>query len=436
MNIIIVPRTAPRPSSHRAPPMRVRPLPSLSVASLALLTSVSGRAAAAEEPPRWLKCARHVGRCEFAEAHEALEELGVVFAFSVTTVWQANHKGGIRSSPHGKGTGSWDIGLELDTARLGLWDGGKFCLHLEGSSGQGVDPRYVGSLFGVNTDADTTAGRRLQCSELWYEHDLADGLLALRIGKMDATTDFDTNAFANDECHQFLNAALVNNPTIPFPDYALGAQAIVRPGAGLSFAVGAWDANAEGAKWGRQTLFGGRAEWFLAAEASLETKLWRPGGGELPGAVRLGVWHTTQRFERLDTGETERGASGLCASLDQVVYKEKAEAGDSQGLGLFFRYGYAPQRFSELQHFGSFGAQYQGLLPGRDDDVLGIGLACGRLGGPSRQGARYDGEGVAECYYRIALAKRASVTLDAQYVRHPGAGPSSFVPGLRVHVQF
>lgn len=407
------------------------------LALLALL-GVGHRVASASEVPRgWLRCARHVGLCEFAEAHEALGRMGVVFAFSVSAVWQANHRGGIRSRPEGKPAGSWDIGVELDTAKLRLWDGGKFCIHAEGSSGSGIDPRYVGSLLGVNADADSTDGRRLQCSELWYEHEFADGFLAFRIGKMDATMDLDTNAFANDECHQFLNGALVNNPTIPFPDYALGAHAIVRPGGGFSFAVGAWDAKAEGAKCGRHTLFGGRAEWFMAAEAGLETKLPRPGGGELPGAVRLGVWHTTQRFERLDTGETARGASGVYAGLDQMVYKEKAEAEDSQGLGLFFRCGHAPQRYSEVEHFWSVGAQYQGLLPGRDDDVLGLGFACGRLGAPSRRDARYDGEAVAECYYRIALAKWASVTLDVQGVRHPGAAEaSSLVPGLRVHVEF
>jgi len=120
-----------------------------------------------------------------------------------------------------------------------------------------------------------------------------------------------------------------------------------------------------------------------------------------------------------------------------MVYKEKADAEDAQGLGLFFRCGHAPQRFSEVEHFWSAGAQYQGLVPGRDDDVLGLGLACGRLGGPSRREARYGGEAVAECYYRVAVTKWAFVTFDAQYVRHAGADEwSSVVPGLRVHVEF
>lgn len=414
--------------------MSVRP----AILSLLALVSVGHIAAsAAEESRGWLKCARHMGRCEFADAHEALEEMGIVFTFSVTTAWQANHKGGIKSHPQGRFTGSWDIGFELDTAKLGLWGGGKLCVHAEGSSGVGIDPRYVGSLSGVNGDADSADGRRLQCSELWYEHEVAESLLSFRIGKMDATTDLDTNAFANDECHQFLNGALVNNPTIPFPDYALGAQAIVRPGNGWSFALGAWDANAQGNEWGRHTLLGGRPEWFVAAEVGLDTKLPRPGGGELPGSVRLGAWHSTQRFERLDTGEKARGASGLYASLDQMVYKEQAEAGDAQGVGLFFRCGHAPERFSELKCFWSLGAQYQGLVPGRDDDVLGLGFACGRLGSPSRRDARRSGEAVAECYYKVALAQWAALTLDLQCVRHPGAtGASCVVPGLRFHMEF
>jgi porin len=403
----------------------------------ALLSSCTGILLAAEQESGWFKCARHVQKGELASAHETLKEMGVEFAFSFAGVWQANHEGGIRSHPRGRTSASWDAALRLDAEKLGLWQGGSFFAHLEGSKGRGIDEPFVGSLFGVNADADTTAGRRLQFSEYWYEQSFADGVVALRFGKMDATTDFDTNAFANDECHQFLNGALVNNPTIPFPDYGLGAQAIVRPGGGFYFAAGGWDANAKGWASGRDTLLGGRAEFFLAAEAGLEAALPGAKGARLPGTYRLGVWRDTRRYEALGGGDAERGESGWYLSFEQMVHKEAVDAEDGQGLGLFFRYGRAAERLSPVRHFWGLGAQYQGLLPGRDDDVLGIGLAAGCLGSPARREVPHRGEAVCECYYAIALRKGVALTLDLQYVRHPGAAsPSSLVPGIRLHMEF
>jgi len=383
------------------------------------------------------RCLEHAQRGELADAHDALAEAGIEFGFGFTGAWQANHLGGTRRRPRGRFTGSWDIETRLDTAKLGLWQGGAFFVHLEGSEGAGIDGPFVGSLFGTNADADSTGGRRLQFSEYWYEHTLADGLVTFRIGKMDATADFDNNAFANDECHQFLNGALVNNPTIPFPDYALGAQLFVRPPGRFYFAVGAWDANANGWQSGRDTLLGGRHDLFVACEAGVETSLPGPNGAALPGTYRVGAWYDGRRYEVVGDGDRETGAAGLYLSLDQMVYKESPDEDDSQGLGLFARLGRAPERFSEVEWFWSLGCQYQGLVPGRDDDLLGFGLASGRLGSPARDGARHAAETVCECYYRLMLREGVEVTADIQYVRHPGADAAScLVPGLRVHVEF
>jgi len=374
---------------------------------------------------------------DWAGARTRLEERGVELALGLTAVWQASHWGGIRSRPEGKFATSWDVELTLDTHKLGLWEGGTLLVHLEGSKGTGIDERYVGSYFGVNGDAASTAGHRLQFSEYWYEHVFADGLVAVRLGKMDATRDFDTNAYANDEVTQFLNSALVNNPTVPFPDYGLGAQVIVRPLRGFYFAAGAWDANAEGWTSGRKTALRSDSDWFVAAEAGLEIGV--PAGDEarLPGTYRLGVWHDPRRYERISDGRPAKGASGWYLSFDQMVYRESSDPQDTQGLGLFARYGHAPDDHSEIEHFWSAGCQYQGLIPGRDNDVLGFGFAQGRLGQPARRGTRYGEETVVECYYGIAIGAGAALTLGLQYVRHPGAsGDSCLVPGIRLQIDF
>ncbi|MFW6108577.1 MAG: carbohydrate porin [bacterium] len=383
-------------------------------------------------PSSWLGWQRATG--DWGGARSRLEDRGVEVGFGVTTVWQASHRGGIHSHPRGKWSTSWDAELGLDTERLRLWPGGTFFAHWEGSEQVGIDERFVGSMLGVNADAAATGERWSQFSEYWYEQALAGGLLALRLGKQDATNDFDTNAFANDEATQFLNGALVNNPTVPFPDYALGAQAILRPGGGCYLAAGAFDARAEGWTSGRDTALESDSDWFVVAEGGIEGAL-PLAAADLPGAYRVGAWHDPQRYEDLRTGAERKGESGVYVSLDQMLVREGPES--DQGLGLFARYGYAPDRYSEIEHFYSGGVSYRGLIPGRDADVLGLGVAQGKLGPPARSTAPHDNETVYECFYSIVLGAGSALTLDLQYVRHPAADlPSALVPGLRCQVDF
>jgi len=405
------------------------------LAAMALCTTGLAQEPEAQPHRRWFQWEHASG--DWGGVRSELDGRGLHVEPGFTAVWQANHRGGIRSKPEGKYTASWDIVFDFDTGRAGLWPGGELFLYVEGSSGKGIDGPYVGSYFGANGDADSTGDRWSQISECWYQQTIGEDLVALKIGKIDATGDFDANAFANDECTQFLNSALVNNPAVPFPDYALGGSVFVRPGGGFYMGVGAYDANAEGWTSGRHTALESDSDWFVIAEAGIEVAI--PAGGEttLPGTWRVGVWHDPLRYEDLRTGDEHKGESGWYVSVDQMVLKESADPDDGQGLGLFARYGYAPDRYSELEHFCSCGFSYQGLIPGRGDDVLGVGVARGRVGDPTRDTVRHRAETVCECFYGIAVSGCCQLTLDLQYIRHPSADlASALVPGLRLQVDF
>ena len=402
---------------------------------LMLGTACSALAGEPEADGGWPSWEQATGN--WGGARTSLEEKGLTLELGFTAIWQANHRGGAKSHPQGKCAASWDAAATLDTGAMGLWPGGTLFVSFEGSSGKGIDGPYVGSFFGANCDAGSTGDRWSQFSEYWYQQDVGEGLVSFKVGKIDATGDFDANAFANDECCQFLNGALVNNPVIPFPDYALGGSVFVRPGGGFYVGAGAYDANAEGWTSGRRTALEGDSDWFVIAEAGIEVGI--PTGGEttLPGTYRVGAWHDPLRYEDLRTGEERKGQSGAYVSVDQMVYKESANPDDTQGLGLFARYGYAPDHYSEVEHFCSCGLCYQGLVAGRDDDVLGIGFARGRVGSPTRDAVRHAAESVVECFYNIAVGGGAALTLDVQYIHHPGAdAASAFVPGLRLQVDF
>ena len=413
--------------------MRLAPRTWRALEIIALAACAAAPALAGEKAECWLPGESATG--DWGGARTKLEERGIELGIGLTAIWQANHRGGLQPKPEGKLTTSWDVELTLSTEKLGLWQGGTALVYLEGTKGTGIDGRYVGSYFGVSADASDRSDHHAQFSEYWYEHAFGENLLSVRVGKIDATRDFDTNAFANCECTQFVNGALVNNPTVPFPDYALGAQVFLRPCSGFYVAAGAFDANAEGWTSGRDTALESNSDWFVVAEAGVEAAL---PGTKLPGAWRIGAWHDPTRYGDEEARElSSKGESGWYVSVDQMVWRESADAEDTQGLGLFARYGYAPDDYCEVEHFWSVGARYQGLIPTRGDDVVGFGIAQGKLGQPTRRTTPHDNETVWECYYSLLIGGGAALTLDVQYIKHPAAtAKSSVVPGIRFQLDF
>jgi len=184
---------------------------------------------------------------------EALAEKGLTVGLGATQVYQVNARGGLSTHRRaGRCAGSYDLELEVDFEKFVDLRGGSMFLLAEGSWSEGIDEPSVGSLFGVNADAggDQTAA----LTQCWYEQALLDCLLRVRLGKISLTggfecrgcpAAFDGNAFANDETGQFLNGALVNNPTIPFPDNGLGVAAYIQPLEWMYLAAGVADADAD-----------------------------------------------------------------------------------------------------------------------------------------------------------------------------------------------
>ena len=394
----------------------------------------------------WLTWERMTG--DWGGARTALEERGLELELEATVVWQANHKGGLRSLPEGKLTTQWAFELALDTEKLGWWPDGTFVVLLEGSKGTGVDDRYVDSLIGVNDDDGDYSRHHARIEEYYYEHAFGRRLL---VGA--GVFDFDTGSYGDDPSNSF-----VDTERVPYPDYAPGLQMIVRPTDWLSLGAVALYIRANNHYVDREVEFAARTDWFFAAEAGVTVSL-PLGSQELPGHYRLGAWHDTVRFERLDDEHTSEGARGYYVYLNQMLYREEGDEGDEgteededegeadveeeeddeevQGLGVFGRYSYEPDHYGEIKHLWQVGAQYTGPIPGRDRDALGISYAQAQPGASTRRELRYDYESVCDLYYHLAIGGGVELTFDVMYVRHPGAEEGScFLPGLRLELDF
>ncbi len=348
--------------------------------------------------------------------------------------------------------------VEVDTAAAGLWTGGKLYVSALHIGGRFPGQDLVGNL---QPATNIEARRGVLLYEAWAEQELPRQAGSLRLGQLRADAEFLTSTYTDDET--YANAgALFLNASFGFPVLAAAslpsggpAYPLATPGARLKLAptdqltllLGAFNGTPQ------PSAFTFRGGLLLMAEAqyAINQAVDDPG---LPGTWRIGAWHHTDRFDDLrrdaaarsladplSTGVARRlrGQSGIYLMADQLLWQTgtlRAEA-----LGAFARVivGQGDRSTVDLQLNG--GITWKGLVPGRPDDSLGLGVSWARIGGGA-SGLDRDlrsfgmlqpvrsSETVMEATYQIALAGWWQVQPSVQHVNRPGGGtPDPRRPG-------
>lgn len=295
----------------------------------------------------------------------------------------------------------------LSSDLFGAYTFGDFAIvgHLEGST----TPRANGvSSLVPTTNADSgsalnrDAHGRVQLSELYLQFGNDDVTAAA--GLIDATAWLDASAVANDEHGQFLNATLVNNPSIEFPDYTLGGVvALAGHDAlpGVTAFVGSSHGLADNPDADYDDLFGVGDEG-KGVFAALELQWDVEGLGE-NGAVRLGAWTNTADHGRLDGSAGTKNNYGVYGVID----------GSVDELGWSIRGGVADKSVSPVAWFIG-GAIEHPLGP----VTLGLGLT--HTAASDDLGAGFDDETDAELYARYDVIEHLHVTPLVQWTNNPG----------------
>ena len=144
-------------------------------------------------------------------------------------------------------TMTYDLEIQAPVGNRGL----AYSL-IEAGHGSGLDAS-LDTWTGSNGDIDDDADLRL--TELWYQHTFLDDSLMVRMGLLDPTNTFDTNAFANDETTQFLSNGFINATNMYWGydddaeawtcDNAFGMEIEWRPVDLVSFSLGGYDGDAD-----------------------------------------------------------------------------------------------------------------------------------------------------------------------------------------------
>jgi len=350
---------------------------------------------------------------------------GAVLYYQGSQVSQLN--GENADSPSGAGFTA-DLELTWKPA-LPLVEDGIFYARIHAGDGTGADRGGQSNnpvnvlLANLNTIADDNSGGNdtgLDLLEAHYTHQFFDKALSVTGGKAKNLLFLDGNAFANNDKKQFVGKPFVNNSVLDSEsEYTPLMGAEFKPVELLALSVVGTSTsrpNVEGtplentAKSKYDNLF---STPFLGSQLTVSPKF-----GELEGNYRLYGWYAGYNHSKLDSdrnaidGRKAKGW-GIGVSADQQV---------TPMIGLFGRFGWNNDDVYVVGWEASGGVNLKGLIPGRSEDNLGVGVAALA---PGDRYAQNDPEYHLEVYYRIAVTENLAFSPDIQYVWNPGGDSSN-----------
>jgi porin len=379
-----------------------------------------------------------------------LAEQGFTFDFDVMQSYVGALSGGIENT--GRYGGSGEIDFQFDLEKMGLWPGAFVNGRATSQFG-----RFVNEDTGMITAAYTPGMWPLPgydgvaLPELVFTQFLSENV-SVFFGKMDTTSGDSTRFSGARGKDNFMNANLVFNPV------AVRLAPLSALGGGLLFF---WpDAQAErpttlslsvlGAN-GMPNTVGWDDDFEDGAAYTISvrhpTNLWGKEGAHTCTLVYNDRDYTIldqdprlflENLAGLSTTTNETGGSwGAMYNFDQFLYQEAQD--ETQGVGVFGRFGLADDEVNPFYQFYSIGLGGKGIIEGRDEDTFGIGyyytVDSDEL--PQAIQSRFGDAQGFEVFYNIEATPWLHITPDFQVLQ---SGDRSvdviYVGGVRVKLEF
>ncbi|MEC9374402.1 MAG: carbohydrate porin [Planctomycetota bacterium] len=368
-------------------------------------------------------------------ARTSLESAGVDFGGEYILEWTDVASGGLHQDDSFRNLLSLDVRFDLERL-LGMTGASAYLQYLSVNAERGgsFDAGDIQIFSNIEVEESLDA-----LYEMWWEQRLFDDRIRIKLGKLDANTEFAAAGVAD----RFSNSSAGYSPTIfvlpTYPDSAFSANIFVEPVDGYTIGYGFYDgaAGVDGVPTGRRgpsTFFSDKRsdDYFHILEGAAG---WNSAGSLGGGVLKIGGWLHTGDFERFDGGFDD-DTLGFYALFEQKLL-HWATAQDEGGLYMFAQYGWADQQVSDFrQHIAG------GLVAldpfGRDGDSTGVYLSYADLSDVPAAGYSED-EFVVDAYYRLQTTPFAFIQPEIQWIVNPSGNPDiddALVLGVRVGIEF
>jgi porin len=431
-----------------------------------------------------------------------LEQAGVKFSFNYYGDAFWNPVGGIKQGQGYDGRFAAIVDADLD--KLVGWSGATFHASMHQIHGNQFGATDLGNLA-VITGIEAPESTRL--FNLWIEQKIGSQA-TLRVGQFTAAQEFLVSDIANLFINSTFGWAVLPSQNLPsggpnWPEGTLGARLEWSPTRELTLRTAVFNGDPAGPGPGNPVLRDPNGVAFRINDppmviAELEYNYNqdhrleeagpnqearvpegpRPAGqvssaGGLPGTIKIGGWVHSGEFADARFDDQTSLPSGLLAAvpgaplqhagdfsvygiIDQMLWRSSVREFDG-----FVRVMGSPDDRNLIDFYLDAGLALQGPLNGRQDDILGLGIAYARVSPQAAATDRdiaaitgtpipiRDYEAVIELSYLIQLEPNWSMQPDLQYIVHPGGHvadpdipggvtpiPNAFVLGLRTQLRF
>jgi porin len=379
----------------------------------------------------------------------------------------------------------FELSFDIDMDKAFGWHGATYhtTFYQIGHANGLPAANYVGSI------ADPSNIEALPSTRLftaWFQQNLYDDKVSLRIGQLAADDEFLISPTASNLISSTFGYAtiLAANQLQGGPVYPLatpGVRLQLKPTEEITFLSAVFSGAPAGADctqlpqlcnpYGTTLSTSGGALFMDELQYGINQAKDAKG---MPGIYKLGGWYATTSFADLHFGLdpvgmqvslaspasasplTHQGNWGIYGVADQMIWR--AQKGP-QSLNAFLRAGTSPSDRNLVESYIDGGLGLKAPLPGRDDDVLTFGIAYSKI---SRDAAALDldtgvftgsffpvrdKEIVLELDYLLQLAPWWQIQADLQQIIHPGGNVpdplnpaqtirDAFVAGARTTIKF
>jgi porin len=363
-----------------------------------------------------------------------------------------------------------DLKLKVDGRPIG-WPGAT--LFVYGLATHGGNPEdFVGDAQGVSNITAPTGWRLF---EAWIEQNAFEDRLSVLFGQYDLDAEF----YNLQSAQLFLNNSFGIGPEFSFtgrggpsvfPETAVGGRIEVRPIPAVVVRVAVLDGvpvnvpRANGTtgifRSGDGLLLVGEVSYLSLADdgtgglaGQRRTRRLRAGraGIDVPldGKIAVGGWYYTGVFDDLSRTSPNgnpvqhRGSGGAYLIGERVVYRDAENP--ARRLKLFAELGLGDPSVNRFASYTGGGATFSGLIRGRGDDEIGLGVAAAHNGSQYIESQRQQGQRVGtsevtlELTYLTQLTRWLTAQQSVQYVINPDTVPSrrdALVASFRFEISF